>query len=76
MSQENYEGWTIHRTQLGDVTVGHKFFYPGDLNPEAEQQLCYEVGGSTEENPWGGALYPHSLLEQCEDENLISPPNG
>lgn len=75
MSQENYEGWVLHRTLDGDVTIGRRFFYPGDLDPKAEQQLCYEIGGSTEECPWGGPLYPHILLEKCEDENLLSPPN-
>ena len=74
-AQKNYEGWTIHRKYGGDVIVGRQFFYPGEFNPEAEQQqLCYEVGGSTQENPWGGALYPQAVLEQCEDSGLLSAP--
>ena len=73
-AQKNYEGWTIRRKLQGDVVVGKRFFYPGEFNPEAEQQTCYEVGGSTQENPWGGALYPQVVLEQCEDAGLLSPP--
>ena len=75
-AQKNYEGWTIRRKLQGDVVVGKRFFYPGEFNPGAEQQLCYEVGGSTQENPWGGALYPQVVLEQCEDADLLSPPGS